>query len=101
MSIKFKYNDINTKKCTFAEYHAQFITEGYINSVVERIGADRIIASNDPFLNDIPLKEWDRIGAPVGTTEAMAEIGDYLTLSIQVSLAKQAAQTFKRQQLNK
>lgn len=95
MSIKFCYNDIITKKCTHNEYTDQFITQGYIDSVVSRIGADRILASTCPHLNDIPLKEWDRIGFPLGTYEAMKSVDDCLTLSIQVSLAKRAATLFK------
>ena len=43
-----------------AEYYAQFGIH-LIKLVGNRIGKKRILKSNDPYFNDIPLAEWDRL----------------------------------------
>lgn len=47
--------------CTFAEYYDQFVTPEILNRVTRDIGLDRLLASKDEHLNDIPLKEWDAL----------------------------------------
>jgi|SRR5699024_9114015 len=46
---------------THNEYWGQFITQPLIEMVGDIIGIERILASEDPHLNDIPLREWDRL----------------------------------------
>ena len=43
-----------------AEYYAQFGI-CLIKLVENRIGKQRILESNDPYFNDIPMAEWDRL----------------------------------------
>jgi hypothetical protein len=40
-------------------YYAQYVNEHTIDYVVRCIGGERLLASTDPHLNDIPLREWD------------------------------------------
>jgi hypothetical protein len=93
--------DLLEKKCTHLEYYQQFFNQGFIARVVDRIGVDRIMKSNDPNFNDIPLAYWDQISPPLGTFEKMREAGDYLTLSGKVCISKQAAKLFKMNELEK
>jgi len=46
---------------THRDYYAQFITPEMVEQVKNNIGIDRIKASNDEHLNDIPLKDWDNL----------------------------------------
>lgn len=46
-------------KISHREYYAQFITSKMVEQVKNIIGIDRIKASKDEHLNDIPLKLWD------------------------------------------
>ena len=47
-----------------AEYYAQFGIH-LIKLVENRIGKQRILESNDPYFNDIPLAEWNRLDVSV------------------------------------
>jgi hypothetical protein len=49
------------RECTHRQYYAQLVTEHTRERVAREIGLDRLLASTDEHLNDIPLKEWDRI----------------------------------------
>jgi hypothetical protein len=86
------------KNCTYSEYYNQFINEDFINKVVITIGRQKIMESTDENLNDIKLAYWDQISPPLGTMEKMKELGDYLTLSGKVCIAKEAAKNFKLNQ---
>jgi len=89
---KYTRKQYLSKECTHAEYYSQFVTASIIASVGRQIGVDRIKASSDQHLNDIPLKEWDRLYLPASDLAAkMKEAGDYLTLSGHVCIAKEAA----------
>ena len=46
---------------THRKHFAQFVTQQTIDNVVRAIGAKKIISSTDFYLNDIPLKNWDRL----------------------------------------
>jgi hypothetical protein len=46
---------------TFRTYYGQFVTPNIKNIVRSTIGEARIKASKDPHMNDIPLREWDRL----------------------------------------
>lgn len=43
------------------DYYHQFATDALVELVRGYIGEERIKDSTDPHLNDIPLKEWDRL----------------------------------------
>jgi hypothetical protein len=43
------------------EYYAQFVDEWTKAHVLRGIGIDALLASTDPYLNDIPLDEWDAL----------------------------------------
>jgi len=49
------------KEYTHEEYYGQFVNDAIIKIVGDSIGVDRIKASTDKHLNDIPLKEWDNL----------------------------------------
>jgi len=46
------------------EYYAQFGIH-LIKLVENSIGKQRILESNDPYFNDIPLAEWNRLDVSV------------------------------------
>ena len=59
------------------KYYAQYVTPAIISRVAGSIGVDRIMASKDPYFNDVPaqrfgetrLAQWDRLDPlirPVG-----------------------------------
>jgi hypothetical protein len=43
------------------EYFSQFVNSWIIDTVLSAIGKDRLLASRDLHLNDIPLKLWDNL----------------------------------------
>ena len=78
------------KECSHADYNRQFVSPAMLRSVESHIGVERIRASTDEHLNDIPLWEWDLL--PYNTSrELLKECGDYLTQAGHVCIAKQAA----------
>lgn len=76
-------------------YFGQFVTPGTISRVVNTIGADRIRASTDPHMNDIPLKLWDALAPGLPGSSGFAKAGDYYTLGNGVCLAKEAARQWR------
>jgi hypothetical protein len=72
-------------------YYGQFVTPDTISRVVSRIGAAALRASNDPHLNDIPLKKWNQLVPGLPGSAGFAKAGDYYTLAGGVCLAKEAA----------
>lgn len=47
------------KEATFKEYYGQFSSPSVVACVVSYIGVDRLLASTDEHLNDIPMHLWD------------------------------------------
>lgn len=80
------------------KYFGQFVNPSTIARVVNAIGKDRILASTNPHMNDIPLASWDRITPQLPGSGGFAKAGDYYTLSNGVCLAKEAALRWKEQQ---
>ena len=80
-----------TNQCTHREYYAQFVTPDCKARVKSNIGMDRLLASTDPNLNDIPLGEWDRLAFGIMPADALRAAGDYATLGGQVCTLKEAA----------
>ena len=81
------------KECTFEQYYDQFITDVFIARVRHSIGTKRLLDTKGD-LSKIPLEEWDKIRVPFGTADKMKRLGDTLTLSGQVCIAKRAAKIF-------
>lgn len=74
------------------EYYSQYVDQSVINRVVQRIGADRLLASKDPSFNDIRLKEWDVLARALGPLAvSFKELRDFATLGGLVCVAKEAA----------
>jgi hypothetical protein len=75
-------------------YYAQWVNKATIAYVVHYIGGDRIDASTDPHLNDIPLGEWDDLRPPLA-----AKTNDFglsgFSLSDWVCVNKEAARQWK------
>ena len=82
-------------KVTFSEYYAQFITPELIKAVTDKIGIDKVKASKDPHLNDIPLHSWDNLFQDYNLKKEIAlkmkEAGDYLSIAGAVCTAKECA----------
>jgi len=82
-------------KVTFSDYYRQFITAELEKAVAEKIGIDAVKRSNDPHLNDIPLRKWDYLFQDYklkkGIALKMHEAGDFLSLAGAVCTAKECA----------
>lgn len=75
-------------------YFGQFVTTATIARVVSAIGAERIKASTDPHMNDIPLHEWDSLVPYLPGSAGFAKVGDWYSNANGVCLAKEAARQF-------
>lgn len=87
-----KYQQYMDGEITHREFYGQFVNE-YIKTIVRtRIPLKRLLASEDPHLNDIPLQEWDRLIFPLPVL-SMHNAGMTIvnSLSIRVCIAKEAA----------
>lgn len=82
-------------KATFSEYYRQFITPELVEAVKTKIGIDKVRASKDPHLNDIPLRSWDYLfqdyNLKKGIEKKMHEASDFLSLAGAVCTAKECA----------
>jgi hypothetical protein len=78
-------------------YFGQFVTPRTIRRVVQAIGADRIMASTDEHMNDIPLHLWDRLVPGLPGSHRLKEAGDFYSLAGGVCLAKEAARQWLEQ----
>ena len=76
---------------THRQYYGQFVTPSIKKSIIERIGFERIVNSEDEHFNDIPLELWDRIGTPADVCEKMREAGDFWTMAGACCINKEAA----------
>lgn len=83
---------------SLSEYYSQFLDTDLASRIVSAIGESKILKSEDPHFNDIPLRKWDALLPLVQYSNAptlLKEAGDYLTLSGAVCIAKEAARQFK------
>lgn len=91
------------KECTHHEYYNQF-GKYLVGLVSAHIGKQRILASTDPHLNDIPLAKWDALHPAilmaVGPKLAKANSGG-ISLSDTVCSAKAAARIIRSQENKK
>ncbi|MFH7600604.1 hypothetical protein WDV06_36735 [Streptomyces racemochromogenes] len=72
-------------------YYAQLVNARTIAYVVSIIGADKLRASTDEHLNDIPLRKWDNLTSGLPLATSFANLEDYATLGGLVCVAKEAA----------
>jgi hypothetical protein len=72
-------------------FYGQFVTPSTIARVVNLIGKNRLLASTDEHMNDIPLDLWDRLVSGLPGSAGFVKAGDYYTISGGVCLAKEAA----------
>jgi hypothetical protein len=72
-------------------YFAQFVNQTVTNTVLDRIGKERLLASRDVHLNDVPLKLWDDLPMTRHIEEKAREFGDNTSLSTKVCVYKTAA----------
>ena len=89
-------------KTAHSIFYGQAVTPSIVSHVVSIVGADRLKASTDPHMNDIPLIIWDRMEAwlrPVAVrfNEATGS-GRQASLSDCVCIAKEAARQWKATQ---
>ena len=72
-------------------YHAQFVNEQTVSTVSRCIGLDRLVASTDPYFNDIPMREWDSIAMFMSYNRIWKEVNDFPSEAGLVCIAKEAA----------
>ncbi len=85
------------------QYYAQLVDESVIEYVVRVIGHERLLASADRYLNDIPLNEWDRAAQYFfnqSWARRFSELGDSLSLAGIVCVLKEAATQYIERQKN-
>lgn len=93
-------------------YYGQLVSEATIAKVANYIGRDNLLASTDPRFNDIPLSRWDslcgfgltnlgyargdqtQIGRVLPMATSFGALGDFLTPSGMVCVAKEAARQY-------
>ena len=82
------------------EYYGQFVNSAIVDLVETEIGRDRILASNDPDFNDIPLNLWRRLHRTI-LARASREIdliaGGQASLFDTVCIAKAAARLIRKE----
>lgn len=104
---EFNRADYMAKRVSHEDYYRQFVTVR-LYSVVGRMLGDRIKASTDKHLNDVPLGLWDTLAqgsgtvlaaewAEVATSNASTTRGEtrWLSLSDQVCVLKAAGQMIR------
>lgn len=87
----FSREDYVNGKVTYRDYYGQFVTPEAKAIVRALISVERLIASTDRHLNDIPLQKWDRLPTPRFLGDKMKRCGDYLTQAGKVCILKEAA----------
>lgn len=77
------------------EYYAQFVSEVTLRQVEMTIGVDDIKSSTDKYMNDIPLRRWDRLAATLHLARKPQELGEVNSHAVRVCVAKEAARQIK------
>lgn len=72
-------------------YFSQFVTPEVTQIMLDYIGAEKLLASRDVHLNDIPLNRWDALPFPWGMEKKIREAGENMSLSTKVCIFKTAA----------
>jgi len=87
--MKTQRKDYLAGKVSHQAYYGEIAKELGIKFTPEFL--DLVRASNDPHLNDIGLKTWDRLGLSYSMSEAMRARGDNVSLAGKVCVLKAAA----------
>lgn len=84
-------------ECDHDTYYGQFVTSAIVELVADSIGVDRIRASEDPHMNDIPLRDWDALCVEQYISKArLKNAGEGWSQSAAVCIAKAAARRIQR-----
>ena len=78
----------------YREYTAQFVDGSIKKQVLRYFPEERLVASEDEHLNDIPLKQWDdcmMFMASGRLNNKLKEAGDCVSKATLVCIAKEAA----------
>jgi hypothetical protein len=86
------------RRAAHRKFYGQFVDEATVRAVVQAIGAEEIMASEDPHFNDIPLKRWDDVSPWIPRAINFKDVGDYPTQAGLVCVAKEAARQYKEAQ---
>lgn len=89
------------RRAAHRKYYGQFVTPAIKALVLIRIGKDRIVASQDPHFNDIPLNEWDNLAVLHQSSLAIPEENGkrYWSLGGGVCILKEAASQIREEAL--
>lgn len=80
-------------------YYGQFVNQRTIHRVVNHVGEERLLRSQDKdAFNDIPMKVWDELVPWLPGSGLFRKAGDYYTNCGGVCLAKEAARQWLEQQ---
>ena len=60
-SVRFTRYDYLSQQCTHAEYFGQFDSSAVRRAILRVIPMSDLMASRDPYMNDIKLSRWDNI----------------------------------------
>ena len=60
-TVRFTRNDYMSRRCSHAEYYGQFDSPAVRNAILRVIPMSDLMASFDPYMNDIDLPRWDSI----------------------------------------
>ena len=61
VSVRFTRNDYMSNRCSHAEYYGQFDSPEVRRAILNVIPMSDLMASRDPYMNDIKLSRWDNI----------------------------------------
>ena len=90
--MKSRYEQYTSGEITHREFYKPFVKESLKTAVRSKILLERLLASNDPHLNDIPLKEWDDLVFLLPIRDMLdAGMNTVNARSIRVCIAKEAA----------
>ena len=61
VSVRFTRYDYLSQQCSHAEYFGQFDSPAVRCAILRVIPMSDLMASRDPYMNDIKLSRWDNI----------------------------------------
>jgi hypothetical protein len=100
-TIMFTLQDFTENKCTEQEFYRQFIDETVLQIVSVGIGRRAIFASRDSQFRDIPERDWDLISPALQRhlKPKIKQAGGFISISLLVRVAKQAARQIKEERV--
>lgn len=85
------------KECTHREYWGQFVNSHTKNLVRTHIGFSKIMQSDDPHFNDIPLEKWDAITLGHYSRAILRKVDGCVSIANQVCTLKESARQIVEQ----